>query len=272
MENRDFKGIWIPKEIWLDNALSMIEKGILAEISSLDNENHCTASNEYFAKFCQCSVPTVTRAIKKLIELKYIEAINFDGRHRILKMMSLPNQNDEAASSKRLTNNTSNNTSNNSNLISKDIKLQDSSESEFQFGKVKPKKPNLYNQCVSAIDDFTSKHPDVDRKLLIDYLNVCMEGKYLLGINQWCGMLNNTLVQALKNSVSGVTFNGIIQKSIDRAYKTFYPIQYGFQGNSTQKSGVPYDVSRSVKVTQEQRERMEELAEERTRNGKIGYF
>ena len=69
MEQRDFKGVWIPKEIWTNSELSMIEKGIFTEISSLDGETHCYASNEYFAEFCQCSVPTVTRAIKHLMEL-----------------------------------------------------------------------------------------------------------------------------------------------------------------------------------------------------------
>ena len=85
MENRNFKGIWIPKEIWLAEELSAIDKIILAEIDSLDNENHCTAGNEYFAKFCQCSEVTVSRSIAKLIELGYITKISFDGRIRKLK-------------------------------------------------------------------------------------------------------------------------------------------------------------------------------------------
>ena len=33
---RDFKGVWIPKEVWLDERLSMLDKGIFAEIDSLD--------------------------------------------------------------------------------------------------------------------------------------------------------------------------------------------------------------------------------------------
>ena len=36
---RDFKGIFIPKEIWLDDDLSAIDKIILAEIYSLDVED-----------------------------------------------------------------------------------------------------------------------------------------------------------------------------------------------------------------------------------------
>jgi hypothetical protein len=35
-ENRDFKGVWIPKEIWINTDLSIIEKVLLVEIDSLD--------------------------------------------------------------------------------------------------------------------------------------------------------------------------------------------------------------------------------------------
>src|SRR5947209_9218083 len=48
---RDFKGIWIPKEIWLSDQLSLMEKVLFVEIHSLDNERGCFASNKYFADF-----------------------------------------------------------------------------------------------------------------------------------------------------------------------------------------------------------------------------
>ena len=81
MENnqeRDFKGVFIPKEIWINNKLTMLEKNVFAEIDSLDNgAQGCFASNEYLAKFCQCSVSSISRAISKLIELKYLNVISF---------------------------------------------------------------------------------------------------------------------------------------------------------------------------------------------------
>jgi len=49
--NRDFKGIWIPKEIWLSPTLSLMERVLFVEIQSLDNERGCFASNQYFADF-----------------------------------------------------------------------------------------------------------------------------------------------------------------------------------------------------------------------------
>lgn len=88
MENnqRDFKGVWIPKEIWLDEKLNMLEKGILTEIDSLDDEKTgCYASNKYIAEFCQCSETKVSGAVSKLKKLGYIYEKSFDGRQRILK-------------------------------------------------------------------------------------------------------------------------------------------------------------------------------------------
>jgi hypothetical protein len=49
--SRDFKGIWIPKDIWLSDQLSLMEKVLFVEIHSLDNERGCFAGNRYFAEF-----------------------------------------------------------------------------------------------------------------------------------------------------------------------------------------------------------------------------
>lgn len=85
-ENRDFKGVWIPKEVWLDTRLNALDKVILMEIDSLDQgEKGCYASNEHLAKFCQCSKTKVSTAISKLIECGYLYIQNFDGRKRELK-------------------------------------------------------------------------------------------------------------------------------------------------------------------------------------------
>ena len=110
-ENRDFKGVWIPKEVWLNENLTMTEKVIFVEIDSLDNENHCIASNEYFAKFCGCSESKVTKAISKLQSLGMIEVVSFDGRHRKLRVVKNDTQSSkkyEAESEKVLPNNIDN--------------------------------------------------------------------------------------------------------------------------------------------------------------------
>lgn len=85
-ESRDFKGVWIPKKVWLDTRLNALDKVILMEIDSLDQgEKGCYASNEHLAEFCQCSKTKVSTAISKLIECGYLYIQNFDGRKRELK-------------------------------------------------------------------------------------------------------------------------------------------------------------------------------------------
>lgn len=86
MQDRDFKGVWIPKVVWLDSRLNALDKIILTEIDSLDCGNKgCFASNNHLAEFCQCSDTKVSTAIAKLIDYGYLYLEKFDGRQRILK-------------------------------------------------------------------------------------------------------------------------------------------------------------------------------------------
>jgi len=105
MSKRDFKGIWIPANIWLDEKLSPFDKILLMEIDSLDNENGCWKSNKTFAEFMQCGTATVTRSIKHMEKLKYIKSsmkTTDYGTARVIKMigggkskrLEAPNQND----------------------------------------------------------------------------------------------------------------------------------------------------------------------------------
>lgn len=120
-ESRDFKGVWIPKKVWLDTRLNALEKIILTEIDSLDNgEKGCYASNEHLAEFCQCSKTKVSTAIRKLIDCGYIYVQNFDGRKRELKSrlsnferQNIKNCNADIQNLKE--SNTDNNTVNNTN-------------------------------------------------------------------------------------------------------------------------------------------------------------
>lgn len=83
---RDFKGVWIPREVWLDERLSALDKVILTEIDSLDQgEKGCYASNQHLAEFCQCSARKVSDAVAKLIECGYVRVESFDGRKRTLR-------------------------------------------------------------------------------------------------------------------------------------------------------------------------------------------
>lgn len=83
-ERREFKGVWFPAEVWLDERLTALDKFILMEIDSLDGEDGCFASNEYLARFCQCSQTKVSTTISKLKDMGYVDVASFDGRRRVL--------------------------------------------------------------------------------------------------------------------------------------------------------------------------------------------
>ena len=85
--SRDFKGIWLPREIWLANGLNAHEKVLWAEIHSLyDREKGgCYASNEYLANFMGVKERTVRDALCKFRQLKLIEDVSFNGRERVIK-------------------------------------------------------------------------------------------------------------------------------------------------------------------------------------------
>ena len=64
---RKFQGVWIPADTWLDRGLSITEKVMLVEISSLqDDERGCYASNAHFAEFFDLSISRVSEIIIRL--------------------------------------------------------------------------------------------------------------------------------------------------------------------------------------------------------------
>jgi hypothetical protein len=147
-ENRDFKGVWIPKEIWLNTDLSIIEKVLLVEIDSLDNsERGCFASNEYLASFVQLSEGRVANIISDLKKRGFIIQLFFDGRNRGLRTQiseSSFNENVKAdltkkgkqTTQKREHNNTVNKTDNNTTNI----------ECENSFTPPQPKIKNSFTR------------------------------------------------------------------------------------------------------------------------------
>ena len=88
--SRDFKGIWIPKEIWESENLSIMEKVLFVEIHSLDNERGCYASNRYFSAFFHVSERQIQTHIANLkvkgfitvtIKNRYERVMRAAGKH-----------------------------------------------------------------------------------------------------------------------------------------------------------------------------------------------
>lgn len=83
---REFKGVWIPKKIYLDKNLSWTEKILLVEIDSLDQGRGCYASNKYLAKFLQKSESRIANLICKLRKQGMVRNRRFDGRKRYISL------------------------------------------------------------------------------------------------------------------------------------------------------------------------------------------
>jgi hypothetical protein len=85
-EDRDFKGIWIPKELYLNDELSWTEKILVVEINSLDKGKGCWAGNEYFAEFLGLKEGRIANIFTKLRKMKILEDVSFDGRKRFVRV------------------------------------------------------------------------------------------------------------------------------------------------------------------------------------------
>jgi len=82
---RDFKGVWIPRDIWLSEHLSTMEKVLFVEIHSLDNERGCYASNAYFAEFFQVSIRQIIRYLASLKTHGFITVMVRNKNERVIR-------------------------------------------------------------------------------------------------------------------------------------------------------------------------------------------
>ena len=86
---RNYKGIWIPREIWEHDQLSATEKVLFADIASmLDDGLEFFKSNTRIALDLKCSDSTAKRAIASLKKNELIEA-HQRGRRRLILLGTL---------------------------------------------------------------------------------------------------------------------------------------------------------------------------------------
>lgn len=71
---RDFKGIWIPRELWEDENMTKMEMLLFVELDSLSSYGKgCFASNKYLSKFLHVSSSRISQLISSLTEKEYIK-------------------------------------------------------------------------------------------------------------------------------------------------------------------------------------------------------
>jgi Helix-turn-helix domain len=89
---REFLGVWIPKDIYLHKQLTPTEKLLLAEVTSFAKNGVCFASNEHFSEFLGISKSQVSRLITKLNRTGFIlvELIYKEGTKEVDKRLITP--------------------------------------------------------------------------------------------------------------------------------------------------------------------------------------
>lgn len=228
-----------------DKNLSLKAKGLLSLMLSLPEEwDYSIAGLTTLSKDGETAVRS---AIKELEDNKYLKRSRVYENGKIVDWdytvyenpqelvdEDLVVENQQVGFQRQL------NTNKQSNVLSKDNTYTEKqySEPEFEFGKPRTAKPNLYQSCSALIQEFSNVKSIQD--LLFQYLNLCMEMKSIRGVNQWKGMLN-TLNKVWEKSHPH-TFEEIIQRSIEHGWKTFYEIK---------DTKTNYSVKQNVEMIQE---------------------
>lgn len=272
MENvdRDFKGIWISKDIWLNEDLTALDKVIYAEIDSLDNEDGCWASNLYLATFCGCSESKVSKTVAKLKELGLITVENFDGRHRVMRVVKVTMQSSkiyEAESQNLLSNNIAISKEKEDNTISINTNSIANSQN-FTFGtkQEKPKKDNLYSKCLALINEFTDDVilQNMLEKCLQMFLGNSKESGIPFYTNTFKGKLNKLKTLSTDNYVQ----RDIVKQTIDNGWNSFYEIKTNRRKNDIEYVSAELGIVDSVTYTEEERRQQEAWREQMIKDGK----
>ena len=219
--DRDFKGVWIPKDIWLNDELNWSEKLLLVEIDSLSSgQKGCFATNEYLGKFLGLSKDRISKLITSLKSKGYIETkiyykkeskqvekrvITTKG-YRLKCLEGIGENNDTPIGEIDLggigENNEDINTDiiNTNNINTKDKKIDTSAEAE-SLDQEKIKFRENINKYISKVEEVTGKNKEeisrvINPSLMKNYdiellLKKIDESKFLSGKTDTKPKINN---------------------------------------------------------------------------------
>ena len=87
-DNKEFKGIWIPKEYLECKSLTHPERLVLSIITALDNGKGCYATNRYFGKILDLTKNHISTLINSLNEKDFISCYvdQSEGNKRIINI------------------------------------------------------------------------------------------------------------------------------------------------------------------------------------------
>lgn len=235
---------------------------------SQDGVSKFHGGRKYIASTFNISLPTVDKALQNLVDKQYLNKDGFDDyvnpnvywvNSEVVKKLYMGSKETLHGGSKEtLLNKTSKQKTKKKESNSKEL-LENP---KFEFGKQKSQKQSLYSKCIAMINEFTR-----DRQVISDltiYLHILLEMRkdgYNLYTNVWKGLLRKLNELSTDPEIQ----HKIISQSVERGYKSFFPISNG--GNN---SGAMKRIERMEHVesmTDEDYKELEKLTEERRKNG-----
>ena len=237
---------------------------------SQDGISKFIGGRKYIANTFNISLPTVDKALQGLLEKEYVIKEEFNdfmtpnqyyvNLEVVKKLYEGSKETLLGGSKETLLNNTSNKIKKNKITNSKEL-VQNP---DFQFGKQKFKKENLFTKCTSMINDFTDNvQVQSDLKMYLQLLLEMKKDGYILYANTWKGLLRKLATLSEDSEEQ----HKIISQSIERGYKNFFPINSYF-GNKYDRKDKPWEAEvTSSSYTKEELEELDRLDREREAQG-----
>lgn len=270
MEDRAFRGIWIPAEIWLSKNLKVMEKLFLAEIDSLDNENGCFASNEYFANFFDLSKNRCSEIIKSLekkgfIEIEYVYKKNKKSiEKRIIKIIrniEYPIRKTEEGI-RNIDEGYSKNRRGYSENCEDNNTINNISINNTNNNKKKKKETDLD----VLINQYTSNNSL--KEALVDFIKMRKSIKKPLTERALKGILNKLDAKAADNDNMKIA---LLDQSIEHCWQTIYDLKSDTQYQSYQPVSKVSKPKETTSKSDEEAERLEAERLEKEYIEKYGY-
>lgn len=238
---------------------------------SQDGESKFVGGRKYIAKTFNISLPTVDKALQKLVELGYIEKypsndyIHTDAYGVVKKLYEGSKETLRGGSKETLLNNIDNRNIDKKDTISINTNSIANSQN-FTFGtkQEKPKKDNLFSKCSALINEFTDD--EILRSYLTEFLKRCLANSKESGVpfytNTFRGKLNKLKTLSEDNYVQ----RDIVMQTLNNGWNGFYELKKDKVYNRDVSS--EFGVVKSITYTEEEKQQQENWRREMERNGK----
>ena len=248
---------------WMINELQLKGNDLLvfAIIYGFCQVEDCryTGGLQYLADCCGCTKQGISKNIRNLLDLGYIEKFE-RVQNRIkhcdytIKHSCIPLNFVVQGIQQSLMNNINNKKDNNTIINNSIIRKP-------QKDSAKPKRKNLYQQCVEEI--ILHNFPAELDSMLRDYLSLRLkiEDKPIYNVNQWKAILKKLVNELAPDDVE--MQKAIVQQSIERGYASFFPVS---KSSSSRKRNVDSGVS-SDQYTEEEKREIRKWQKEVVKNG-----